>query len=184
MQLSPVSSQRPAPRLIHTHYPLGHSGFFHYTCWTQEDTDCYPVVDRFSAVVDDFGSLQRLPGDRGSIAGLYAHNADKFIDIDDDSLAVIWPEHRPPRPLPAVEVSIEPTERHDWIAAEIRVQQNVEHDRTEKLYLLAIGGQDTVYASTRELQGLASACADVLGLRLVVNKSRRAGLTAAARAAA
>lgn len=184
MQLSPAPKPNPAPRLIYTYGSLAHSGFFHYHCSAQDEATGYPVVDRFSAVVDDFGTLQRLPGEHGVFASLYAHNADTHFDIDDEAHALIWPDYIPPKPPAAVEVSIEPTERHDWIAAEIRVRQNVEHDRTEKLYLLAIGGQDTVYASTRELQGLASACADVLGLRLVANKRRRAGLATAARAAA
>lgn len=172
MQLSPVPSHHPAPRLIYTTSPIVHRGFFHTSCWVQKDhAPDYPVVDKFDAITDDFGNLHRLTATNGhgyATSTLYAHNADTHFDIDDAAHALIWPDHLAPeasKPPPAVEINIQSDTQWDWIAAEICVTAAAP-DISGRLYRLCIGREDPIYATQHELQGLASACADLLGLQL------------------
>ena len=137
-----------------------------WSVWVQEPAAPYAVLDRYSAHRDDFGNLvQRNECTRDNDAAWYATNC---TDIDDASMLAYYPPEPAPKSAePAVRVSITPEDEPGcWIASTIVVQQTTPVDLTEPVYRLCIGGEDSVIASRRELQGLASACAELLGLQL------------------
>jgi hypothetical protein len=159
--------------------PLGTRYIGNWSIWVQEAVAPYTTLDHYYARCDDFGNLVRCDEANRVEWVWYEVNC---TDIDDASMLAYYPPEPAPEPVkPAVRVSITPEDEPGcWVASTISVQQTTPVDLTEPVYRLCIGREESVFASRRELQGLASACAELLGLQLAPLRLRDRRKTRAA----
>ena len=118
-------------------------------------------------VHDEFGHLQAVDLHGAALQNWASYHPH---EVDDEAMAAYWPHEMLGRfapPPPRIRAEILPADEGDFIgyAAELKISDSRPLEG-EPFYLLNIGSNDLVYATRSELQGLVTAAAALLSLRI------------------